>query len=165
MLFQHCVRQDLSMECKMTGIFSRNNNISHVLLTWYIHACIPAKYTKRFTKAWRVLQRNLRVKASAPHPRLRRQCTKSSVKASIWTKYTYHLGPPKLSSPSFVFRDSIYHGIISVFLEGKLTLFSIPPLFAKSWKSTVCVFSPLLLTSKGGSFEPLEPPPSYGAEM
>ena len=37
-------------------------------------------------------------------------------------------------------------------------MFSIPPLFAKSWKSTVCVFSPSLLTSKGGSFEPLEPP-------
>ena len=39
-----------------------------------------------------------------------------------------------------------------------LSLFSIPPLFAKSGKSIVCVFSPPLVTSKGGSFEPLEPP-------
>ena len=31
------------------------------------------------------------------------------------------------------------------------------PLAAKSWKSTVCDFSPPLLISKGGSFEPLEP--------
>ena len=36
---------------------------------------------------------------SKPTPRLRRQCTKSSVKASIWTKYTHHLGPPKLIPP------------------------------------------------------------------
>ena len=30
------------------------------------------------------------------------------LKSLICTKYAYHLGPPKLSSPSFVFRDSIY---------------------------------------------------------
>ena len=40
-------------------------------------------------------------KLKPPIPRLRRQCTKSSVKASICTKYTYHLGPPKLYSSSF----------------------------------------------------------------
>ena len=34
----------------MTGIFSRNNNISHVLLPRYIHTDLPAKYTKRFQK-------------------------------------------------------------------------------------------------------------------
>ena len=38
-----------SMECRMTGIFSGNNSIAHVLLTWYINTYIPAKYTKRFT--------------------------------------------------------------------------------------------------------------------
>ena len=52
----------------------------------------------------------------------------------------------------------IHYTTISVFLQGNLSLFSIPPLFAKSLKSTVCVFSPPLLTSKGSSFEPLEPP-------
>ena len=38
------------------------------------------------------------------------------------------------------------------------SLFSIPPLFAKSWKLTACVFSTPSLTCKGGSFEPLGTP-------
>ena len=42
---------------------------------------------------------------------------------------------------------------ISVFLQGNLSCFPF-----LHYKSTDCVFSPPLLTSKGGSFEPLEPP-------
>ena len=123
---------------------------------------------------------------------------------------TYHLGPPKLYFPPFVFRDCIYqipngnifnNGIIvttyntrslecmivfqchklllRIFLNVITTVLlfiftyflfcAIPSLYMGMQincccccccccECIVCFFSPPLLTYKGGSFEPLEPP-------
>ena len=68
---------------------------------------------------------------------------------------TYHLGPPKLYFPPFVFRDCIYqipNG--NIFNNGII----VTTYNTRSLECIVCFFSPPLLTYKGGSFEPLEPP-------
>ena len=68
---------------------------------------------------------------------------------------TYHLGPPKLYFPPFVFRDCIYqipNG--NIFNNGII----VTTYNTRSLECIVCFFSPPLLTYKGGSFEPLESP-------